>query len=468
MLSDPLPTDPTGSKLCQIFSYRWQSIEGTTDDASNPNWSTIRKYPLRPRALWKKFCDPKLLAGVRPGHQVQYALIDVDKHSKYRNLPGIDAIRDALETIGITRTILTRSSWNNGIHLWVPLPDDVPSFNLACALKYALAAQDIHIQQGQIETFPNVKAFGNSRIGQFVEYQGHRLPLQRGGGGAILNDDLQPIGGDIAQFLNQWDFCKLAQDMDALQLAMAQGRENHRKRKSKKTQSIEAWRADWDLEISEGWTGPGQTNSLLKTIAGYGRVFGALEGDALHDFVVTTAINAPGFEQHCGHQFDLGRKASAWARAAERYWWPLGTEPKRDKTALNINAERAVDAQTRIKAAYRWLLKKKQLPEGFTARLNAVCKLARASKSTLYKYIDLWNPPPLCVTPHGEGDTAIQPSLWASTDDPPNTPPIGELHTLPPSMKGVALDAPLKSLFSRIERGLQGGEKGFPQAEGST
>ena len=466
MIADALPKEPLGRKLCQIFSYPWQHLHGTTADARSANWETITKYPIKPRSLWKKFLDPALLVGVRPGNNVEYALIDVDKLSKHRTVPGIDKIREALETIGLSRTILTRSSWSCGLHLWVPLPYEVPTFALAFALKYALSAQDIHIEQGQIETFPNVKAFGNHKLGQHVEYQGHRLPMQPNSGAAIVTDDLQPVSTSLHQFLHQWDLCADAQDMELLSEAMMQGRENHRKRKSKKAQNVEQWRADWELEIAVGWTGPGQTNALLKTIAGYGRVFGALEGDALAEFIVKTAQDMPGFEEHCGHQYDLGRKAHAWVRCATRYWWPLGTKPKRDRKALDINQERADDAQTRIKAAYQWLLKKKQLPAAFTARLNAVCRLARSSKSTLYKYMALWWHESPCVTPHPDSNTADFNPQTDRRDDPPKTPPQGELHTILPSLKGVPADGPLESFLLRIERGLQGGEKGFPQAEG--
>jgi hypothetical protein len=47
-------------------------------------------------------------------------------------------MRAALETIGICRTILIRSSWSEGLHLYIPLSSTVPTFGLAKAIKLCL------------------------------------------------------------------------------------------------------------------------------------------------------------------------------------------------------------------------------------------------------------------------------------------------------------------------------------------
>ena len=466
MIADPFPTDPLGVKLCQIFSYRWMSLEGDTTDATAPNWRTIKNYPLRPRALWQKFCDAAQLVGVRFGKDTEYAVIDLDAGGKFCNVAGVQAVRDALETIGIVRTILVRSSWSGGLHLIIPLPYKVATFDLACALRYSLEAAEMHLEAGELEIFPNTKAFSKGYLGEFSEYNGHRLPLQPGSGSCLLDDDLNPIGADLKQFFCQWDFAKIAQDMEALTEALETGRDRHRKRPKMRSHPVDVWRAEWELDINEGWTAPGQTNSLLRTIAGYGRVFLRFEGEQLQEFAIETAVNAPGFEQHCSHQYDIGRKAAAWCRAAERYYWPLGEEPKRDKAAFNLNEERAIDAQSRIKAAYEWLSKKGRWPDTITAQLKALSQTAKASLKTLYKYSHLWNPLERCVIDHIASDRGDLPPHSADTGDPLKPLPYGQLHTLTQITKGVpVMDAP-KSISPREREGLQGEGKGFPQAEG--
>ncbi|MGB3787804.1 MAG: hypothetical protein WA949_07325 [Phormidesmis sp.] len=441
------------------------TLEGDTDDATAPNWRTIRNYPLRPRSLWKKWQDLKTLAGVRFGKDTEYALIDLDKGGKFHSAESIAEIQAALETIGIVRTIPIRSSWNDGRHLYCPLPYKVPTFDLACAIRYTLEAQDIHLEAGQVEVFPNTKAFAKGWLGQFSEYNGHRLPLQPGSGGAMLDHDLNPMGASLERFFATWDFCVRAQDMDALEEALITGRERHRKRPKAKNHPLDEWRADWELEIQTGWTDHGQTNGLLKVISGYGRVFERLEGEDLEVFVLHTAITAPGFAEFCQHGADIGSKVAAWCRAAERYYWPLGDEPKRDKTAFDFNQERAIDAQSRIKAAYEWLKKRGEWPETITAQLKALSQKAKASFKTLYKYSQLWNPLERCVTVVREGDRGDSTSLNADTADPPKPAPYGELHTTNQITKGVSMKPPLQNSLFREREGLQGERKGFPQAD---
>lgn len=177
---DPLPGDALGKRLCEIFGrYLWCAIEAPLPDdaAAKPIWNTIRGYPLRPRVLWKLWQDAQSLVGVRFTHDTYYALIDIDAGSEHCHPAAIATIRAALETIGITRTLLLRSSWSGGLHLYIPLPEPVGTFNLAVALKECLKAQGFVLEAGQLEIFPNVKRWGNAAANDFSEYNGHRLPL---------------------------------------------------------------------------------------------------------------------------------------------------------------------------------------------------------------------------------------------------------------------------------------------------
>lgn len=390
-----LPKDSDGKRLCEIFGhYLWKPITADLPDDSTkkPEWKTETRYPMRPRVLWNLWQDANTLVGVRFGHTTCYALIDIDAGSIYCSPEGVAKVRAALETIGITRTLLLRSSWSGGLHLYIPLPEAVGTFDLAVAIKECFKSQGIAISAGQVEVFPNVKAFG---VSIFIEYNAHRLPLQPGSGSCFLDDGLAPIPGNLARFLWAFDRCAKQQDMGELVQAFKVGRDNHRKRPKRKATPVESWRTDLETEITEGWTDHGQTNRLLKSIACYGRVFERLEGEELVAFVKRIATGCPGFEQYCGHQADIDRRCLAWARAAEKYYWPLFSAPTRGvgnevvEATASYNQQRADEARGRIEAAIASL---GQLPATITARARAIAATARVSLQTLYKHLPLWHP----------------------------------------------------------------------------
>jgi hypothetical protein len=470
--SEPLPADPTGQRLCEIFGhYPWSFIRADLpDDATTKAaWTTVNDYPLRPRILWNRWQDANQLIGVRFTHDTRYGMLDLDAGGDYCTAGGVAQIRAALETIGITRTLLVRSSWSGGLHLYLPFAELVNTFNLAVALKECLQAQEFRLQAGQLEIFPNVKAYG---VQTFIEYMGHRLPLQPGSGSCLLDDDLNPTGASLARFFWLWDGAASHQDMATLRHAMKIGRDNHRKRPKRRSHPVESWRHDLDLEITEGWTAHGQTNHLLKTIACYGRVFESLQGQALIDYTRRIALARPGYEQYCRHQHDIERKIIAWVRAVESYYWPLGTTPTRDtsqpqNTLVPFNQQQAEDAQHRICAAYAELEQAGELPERITARVKAIARTAKVSQKTLYKYLRLWHPE------HQEGVIAPVASLLGSnesiTEALPKTPEPREIKELHPSeeyMKGEALCAGAEGSDLNSfppERGVRGDESSFPQ-----
>jgi hypothetical protein len=136
-------------------------------------------------------------------------------------------IRAALETIGITRTLLLRSSHSNGLHLYIPLPEPVKTFDLAVALEACLTAQDFQLSNGSSRSFPNPKTYGVEKI---IHYNGHRLPLQPGTGSCLLDDDLNPISDQLDRFFWLWDGAASHQDIDELRHALKIGRDNRRKK----------------------------------------------------------------------------------------------------------------------------------------------------------------------------------------------------------------------------------------------
>ncbi|MEM1281746.1 MAG: hypothetical protein AAGG53_17385, partial [Cyanobacteria bacterium P01_H01_bin.152] len=300
----PLPASPLGEKLWDCFGHHpWDFLQAPQPlPGEKTQWMTVKEYPLGPRLLWQRWQDPDQLIGVRFTHATCYALLDIDAGSIYYTAEAIAQIRAALETIGITRTILLRSSHSNGLHLYLPLPEPVKTFDLAVALQECLKAQGFAIAKGQLEIFPNVKTYGVDRI---IHYNGHRLPLQPGAGSCLLDDNLNPIGESLEQFFQLWEQAAAHQDMGELRHALKIGRDNHRQRPRRSRPSVskvEVWRQDLEADIQTGWTGHHQTNHLLKVIACHGHVFLELEGDELVAHTLDRAIHLPGYREYCRHQ----------------------------------------------------------------------------------------------------------------------------------------------------------------------
>lgn len=389
---EAFPSNRLGQRLCETFSYRWRWLEASLEtNIENPKWTTNTKHPIKPRSLWVKYQDAQTIIGVRFGKFTEYALLDLDAESVY--LGQVERILEALETIGICRVVIVRSSWSGGVHLYCPLPRPMPTFSVAVAVATALEAQGIHLQPGQIEAFPNVKTYAKNWLGQFSDYNGHRLPLQPGTGSCLLNKSLEPIqGGDqLSRFFALWDNALLFQDAEVIDQAVAIARSNRRRRR-RSVGPVESWRDDLRLTIEEGWTGPGQTNHLLKEIGCYGRVFEGLSGVELAEYIERVATNSPGYERYCSHQHEIWKRCCVWGKAVEGYYWPLGAEPLRERRTLaSVREDLANDARRRIAAAVAEL---GAYAGNIKQMARQLCQMARTSQQTLYKNRDLWNPSP--------------------------------------------------------------------------
>lgn len=494
---DPLPADPQGQQLCKIFgNYLYCSIyaDAPQDATEKAQWHTQRRYKLKNRVLFRDWQDAERLIGVRPGHQIAYALLDIDISSPYhpkQDAGAIARIEAALETIGITRTLRIRSSWSEGLHLYVPLPELVKTFDLAVALKNCLEPQGFKLKQGHLECFPNVKAYGNIIK---TEYLAHRLPLQPGSGSCLLDESFSPDSNKLGDFLSLWNVAAARQDISTLRQALPLARKNRYKKVRSRLNKVDSWKKDLETVLSEGWTGPGQTNQLLKEFGCYGHVFLGYCDEELVDFIHQQAITSPGYQQWCRHQREIKMRSRVWATAIEQYYWPMGTygeaQQKRKGATSKIipfNDFRARNAQESIKAAVQHLKDTNALPERTTARAQAVrkaqAKLAQSSSSleTLYKTENknLWHPDfcSNCVEsdsselPVIDETTGLSESKNLETSKPQKElePCEGrELRTKREIMKceSIADDvlASPKTKFSSGKGGA-GGVKSFPQVE---
>ena len=383
-----------GQRLCETFGrYPWGFI---LQKGRSQHWKTEKRHPARPRLLWKHWNDGDTQIGVRFGSNTQYALLDIDQGSDYLTPQSLRDIHAALETMGIVRTVRIRSSWSGGLHIYIPLPDSVNTFNLAVALKGTLQAHGFTVTEGQLEIFPNTKAFGRYWLGEFVDYQAHRLPLQPGSGSVMLNESLEPVGDKLERFFWSWDFAEQAQDMSLLRQALAIGKRNRKRYKRLKT-SLEQWREDLQDEVFEGWTGPGQTNHLLHQIGTYGRVFLSLELDDLAHYIHSTATGLPGYETWCRHTHEIWRKSLCWARSIVGYYFPCQSEStprsKRKSEEANKNKQLSWEKQSAIWNAIVQIRSTEDF-EGWniTRWVTALIERTGVSTRTLYKHKELWHP----------------------------------------------------------------------------
>jgi hypothetical protein len=472
------PRHPLGQKLTQIFGqHPWQSIQADNVSPHHPvHWRT-HHYPVWPRVLWQRWQDPNTIIGVRFGNQTTYGLLDIDAGSPYQTPEAIAQIRAALETIGITRTLLLRSSHSNGLHLYLPLPEPVATFGLAVCLQQCLQAHHFPLAPGRLEIFPNVKTYGVER---FIQYNGHRLPLQPRTGSCLLDDALLPVGNHLEQFLRHWDSAATGQDLEFLHSAIAHAREARKQvsRRRRWASPLQEWQADMEQEMAEGWTGPGQTNYLLKVIGCHGHVILKLSGQNLQQHIAETARRLPGYQQHCQHQSHLPQRARAWARSIEKLYWPAGTHPQVPAQPVpSWNDQRAHDARTRIANAVAHLKADGVIPGAISHWAQQIIAAAHCSLQTLYKHLALWHPHhtnvnaedgPECVNNGTDSFSAASTLAAQPSDEPPTPWGHHGLHTKAVSMKCEGGDETILVPKKSLDRGVRGDWLHFPQPLATT
>ena len=414
------PANPNAKEFFQYFCHHWDFI---TAPMGTKDWQTIKNYKLQPRVLWRRFQDSQKLLGVRFGQYAKYGMVDLDRTSLLHFFNNPQAFNDlcaAFELIGLCRFVILFSSWSSGLHIYFPLPDEVNTFDLACALRMAVEGAGFKVKGGQLELFPNTKLYKENQNGtDFSHFNGHRLPLQPNTGSRLLDDDLAPYSEGLGDFLNQMNWAAQNQDMGRLRDVLSISRDWYYQRKYRFTRTsskskVREWQEDTEFLINEGFTDFGQTNDLIREIGKYGRVFKALEGIELQQYIVETITSLPGYQQYCRHQHEIVRKCHHWARIIEPFWWALGTNPTRhtsyqeinekgQQTVKNsqLNLERATDCQERLKQTLAHLIEQAiALPKKVGERLQLLRETSKKlfgkafSERTLKKlaYLSLWHP----------------------------------------------------------------------------
>ena len=262
-----LPVSPIVTKLLKFFSHHWDFILKREGES----WYTETRYILNPRNFESYWQDPKISLGLRFGRQTKFGCLDLDKNSNNNPLVNPKRYRKLLKSlrkIGIKRTILIRSSNSRGVHVFFFLPEEINSFDLACALFRVLSENGFEIKAGQLEIFPNTKRYKKKGEG-FSLFNGLRVPMQPGSGATLLDPKtFEPVSGEFVELMNR---SSDRQDFKLLVECCNTAREwycNFALKSKNRTQ----WQKDIEYSLKFGFTSSGQTNDILKNLANLGRV----------------------------------------------------------------------------------------------------------------------------------------------------------------------------------------------------
>jgi hypothetical protein len=390
-------------KFLSWFPHRFHWIS-----RQNENWTTHREYPVNDSKLWELHQQEDIIVGLRFAKQTSYVMIDIDKRSVYH--PGfssgneLEGIYASLESIGLVAHFLCQSSDSGGLHLYVPFPYPMPTFKVASTVRSRLEKDGFLVKAGQLEIFPNTKAYVKPGAGKISDYNGHRLPLQTGG--YLLEDDLNKVSDRIEDWCDWMDWAAERQDMEAFVEAMENTKwKGTYQREDQQSRKAQEWQEDLESRIKMGWTYFGQTNEILQSLQVYGKVFQKLSGEKLIGWMVETAKSMPGFTEWCRHQQNIFNRCRDWVQCCESrdYYIPYRAYPERstshsesfETVKVNKNDIKASDAKNRVVEAINALSQKvfKTTRELFLWIQDKTEELfgVKVSNKTLYNHRDLWS-----------------------------------------------------------------------------
>lgn len=370
-----LPVSPIVTKLLKFFSHHWDFILKREGES----WYTETRYVLNPRNFESYWQDPKISLGLRFASQTKFGCLDLDKNSSNNPLVNPKRYRSLLKSlikIGIKQTILIRSSNSRGVHVFFFLPDEVNSFDLACALFRVLSESGFEIKAGQLEIFPNTKRYKKKGEG-FSLFNGLRVPMQPGSGATLLDPKtFEPVSGGAKEFVELMNSSVNRQDFKLLVECCKTARDwycNFALNKKGRAQ----WQKDIEYSLKFGFTDSGQTNDILKNLANLGRVFyGADTVTDLAKFIHERVIDLPGYLDHCGHQDEIEKRAFEWATSAINYWsiWASNPQRKQSFTELWAEQEQLSGVEPVVKNVHRgrWGLVNQKRSDDTMTRLKTI------------------------------------------------------------------------------------------------
>ena len=450
-----------------LWNHRFDFIYAEhPDPGTSPNWQTETRYPLSDRQL----LQGAHLYGVRHSTHATYAVLDLDRGSPYhpkRDPIAFHRLRSVLEPLGLVADLLLTSSDSNGLHVYLPLAERIPSWKLGIVITTLLQNTGFKVVPGWLEVFPNQKPY--SADGTKTRFNAHRLPLQFGS--YLLNDELEPTHSSHTAFVRQWHYAK---ERNVLVKSLFKQTLKQAKRKNyRMTGKAQKFLNDLDTEVEAGWSAPGQTNRLLGRIALRSFVFGhirygcePLTGQRLVDDIVRVAKSLPGFKDFCNHQHELIKKAKGWVRKlAKSHYFPYSSNKtlktrgdhsgngesngiddtsSTDSTTrqLTWNEQQALEGRMRVQEGVLDLCRQSLMPELTTHRFHRLLDGYGVSPGTLYKNSDLWHPK------HIE---AVQQQLMNKVSD---SLPLSEQEAEAFCAVGAAASAEATSLLPALGRNV--------------
>ena len=410
-------------KFHQLFPHGWDFILKETPES---NWKTIKKYKLTEQKCWYKYIDPQKILGLRFGTKTRHGLCDIDLgsiHDPREQEKSLDKLKEELEKWGITRIFFVQSSFNYGLHFYFFFDRLVNTFRLACVLNKVIEDAGLEVKRGQLETFPNTKRYNSL-------FNGHRLPLQQGS--YLLDKDYIPYSDRLEDFISAAEWSAEGNDTDLLESRLEEAYDWFKVKKNQERvynptpedkefveqveyaqrEIKEGFLNSIRIEVEQGFTGNGETNDLLLTIAKLGRILYGLSGQQYIDYIKETAISCPGYVKYCRHKHEIDRRCAEVARFGEKQWFPYRTRLTKDRPSYqyiknsltnqtNLNLERQHNAQSRIIQAVEYI----EQSQGGLPQKVGECKLAirnvtkelfgvSVSDATLKKpeNLPLWHP----------------------------------------------------------------------------
>lgn len=155
--------------LFHRYSYILKPIDGGAWFSANESWALSDTEILKAISG----VHPKYVLGTRAGRATRFAVLDIDAGSKYHNKESVDQIRQILASTGIEKTVVYRSSYSDGWHLYIFFDEPISSKDLRNQLVQLFTLKGFEVAKGKLEIFPHPGQ--GASIGQ-----GLRLPLQPG------------------------------------------------------------------------------------------------------------------------------------------------------------------------------------------------------------------------------------------------------------------------------------------------
>jgi len=143
---------------------------------SRGSWySADEKWRLSDSEILKAIAGvhPKFLIGCRAGKTTRFAVLDIDKNSRYHNERSLRKLLHLLDSAGLSKSSLYRSSYSEGWHLYLFFDEPLNSAELRRQLVKLLTLHDFQIAKGHLEIFPHPGSKNSLGLGL-------RLPLQEG------------------------------------------------------------------------------------------------------------------------------------------------------------------------------------------------------------------------------------------------------------------------------------------------